>query len=390
MSNAGNTRPWLVAGGLALALAAILLVGMPPSRRDPKGGRQPESSHVVARATRPGPVEEARRLLSQARLPERGESGDPRWGALLQRLAESAPGEAIALAVEHEPKHGDDLLAGGLFGGWLDREPAAARAWFDDVTDEPLRLKLLPVLISQLASGAPDEALELAAGLPGSTGGRVPARWESSDELGGQPRERAYASVFREWAAGDPAAAAARAVALPDAGHRLLAVQEVAAAWVMKAPEDALAWARTLPPGGGREAAMEGLMAEWAACAPAEAARHAAGLDDAAERAQWIEPLATGWSATDPLAALAWAGGLTEEDEQITATRGVLAGVMERAPDEAADLLLEIPSGVLRREAMNLVLVKWAAEDPAAVSHWLEALEDPAAREEARAVTEGR
>jgi hypothetical protein len=145
---------------------------------------------------------------------------------LLRRLAELDPQAAIEFATQHPELHGQADLAAELFAGWQDRDKGSALDWLSALPPGSLRVQLLPLVVSDLASEHPEEAIALAGELPGYDGEldmlAAFGPWNESDEVEGQVRERAYASIFREWASHDPQAAATRANGLEDPLSRTL------------------------------------------------------------------------------------------------------------------------------------------------------------------------
>ena len=402
---------WMGSRNMILAMVAVAVAaglwGLtgPGGKGDGNEGAEAEPAADRASPTSPGGrisgknrrdagaadalAEEIRRLLATAEPLGRGELGNERLAALLRELAETDPRQAIELAEAHGHLHGQPELAAELFAGWFDRE-SAAREWFDTLPPGELRGRLVPVMVASLASDRPEEALAFAAELPGYDGRfeTLPeaGRWDEGDEFDGQLREQAYAKIFREWAASDPAAAAARAAALEHPIWRNLALQEVASKWMLKDPASALEWAAGRAGEADRRSVMEGLLPEWAGQDPAAAASYLTGLEDGPQRRRWQEVVGERWAADQPAAALEWAVALPDEAERGTLVRTMLAKVMEAGPREAADFALGLPDGGTRKEGMELVISRWAAEDAAGLAAWLDGLPEGTASDEARAV----
>lgn len=332
-------------------------------------------------------LEEIHRLLASSKPVAHGQLRNDEVIKLLHRLAELDPAAALDYAERHPELHGQADLTIELFAGWLDRNELSARDWLDAVPAGVLRIQLVPVVVSHLASELPEEALALAGELPGYDGelGPLPAfgNWDHSDELEGQARERAYAAVFREWASSDPVAAAARAGALEDPLYRNLALQEVGLKWILKDPAAAIQWSKELPAGPDQYSALQGIMAEWTTHDPRAAASFLAALEDSPHRDQWLRLLGENWTACDPRMALSWAAQLPDETDRTQTVRTVLATVLESGGREAADFVLTLPAGSSREQGMELVLPKWSADDAEGVRAWLAELPHDSLREEA-------
>lgn len=329
-------------------------------------------------------------MLAEAKPVAPGQFRNDEVIQLLQQLVELDPEAAIDFAVKHPELHGQADLAMELFAGWLDRNEMAARDWLGTVSPGDLRVQLVPMVVSRLASELPEEALALAGELPGYDGEleTLPpfGDWDQGDELEGRTRERAYAEVFREWAGSDPVAAAARAGALEDPLHRNLALQEVASRWILKDPAAALQWMTELAAGSDRNSALQGIMAEWTVQDPQSSAAFLTTLDESPERNQWLRQLGENWSSSDPKAALAWAAQLPAGVDQTHMVQTVLAKALESGGRDAVEFALTLPSGAARTQGLEMVLASWAAKDAEGFNAWLNGLADDTLRKEARAV----
>ena len=309
---------------------------------------------------------------------------------LLRELAATDPAEAVAFACEHPEVHGQAGLATELFAGWLEKDEAGALAFAGAFARGEARDGFVAAVASHLASQDPERALSLAGELPGYDGdisSLPPAgRWDESDEIAGSVREHAYAGIFREWAASDPAAAVVRACGLSDPLLRNLALQEIGGKWVLKNPEAAVAWATGFAESRDRDSAVEGIIGEWTRHAPRSAAAFIERSGAAPGRDAWLGILATNWTDERPREALDWAAGISSDKDRRHAIRAVLAGIGGQGLRKAADFAVTLPAGPARREGMELVLVRWAAEDAAAFNEWAAALPQEELRREVRGI----
>ena len=241
----------------------------------------------------PDQIEEIRSALESASPVARGQLRNDTVIELLKRLATLDPQAAIEFAAQHPELHGQADLAAELFAGWQDRDKVSARDWLAALQPGSVRVQLVPLVVSNLASEQPEEAIALAGELPGYDGDldmlAAFGPWHESDEVEGQVRERAYASIFREWASHDPQAAAARANGLEDPLCRMLAIQEVAAKWMLKDADAAIRWAQAQSPGPDRDSALQGLLAEWMQRDPAAAKTYLLSLEESPRRNRWLE-----------------------------------------------------------------------------------------------------
>jgi hypothetical protein len=238
-------------------------------------------------------IEEIRSALESASPVARGQLRNDTVIELLRRMAELDPQAAIEFAAQHPELHGQADLAAELFANWQDRDQVSARMWLSALPSASLRVQLVPLVVSSLASEQPEEAIALAGELPGYDGDldmlAAFGPWHESDEVDGQARERAYASIFREWASHDPQAAAARANGLEDPLCRTLAIQEVAAKWMLKDADAAIRWVQAQSPGPDRESALQGILAEWMQRDPVGAKTYLLSLAESPRRDRWLE-----------------------------------------------------------------------------------------------------
>src|SRR5688572_5633018 len=134
-------------------------------------------------------------MLATAGPVARGQLRNDEVIGWLHELARFDPTAAIEFAVQHPERHGEADLVPQLFAGWLDRDEGAARTWLEAVPPGDLRVQLVPLVVSHLATEQPEEALAMAGELPGYDGSleTLPpfGRWDHADELDGQARERA-------------------------------------------------------------------------------------------------------------------------------------------------------------------------------------------------------
>lgn len=309
---------------------------------------------------------------------------------LLRELSATDPAEAVTFACQNPEVHGQAGLATELFAGWLEKDEAGALAFAGAFARGEARDGFVAAIASHLASQDPEKALAMAGGLPGYDGDislLPPAgRWDESDEIDGSVREHAYAGIFREWAASDPAAAAARASGLSDPLLRNLALQEIGRKWVLKDPDTAAKWATAFPEGRDRDSAVEGIIGEWTRLAPRNAAAFLEHSGKAPGREAWLGILAANWTDAQPKEALDWAAGISSQEDRRHAVRAVLSGISGQGLRKAADFATTLPAGPVRREGMELVLVRWAADDAAALNEWTAALPQEELRREVREI----
>lgn len=390
---------WILCAGVGVVSAVVIFM-VSPARDQPRpnvrelpnspASKRRERSDTPPSMSRAEDLRDIRRLLASARPLAPGELRNESVIELLRRLAEHDPAAAIEFSHQHPELHGQGDLVAELFGGWLAANEWEACDWLGGIPTGELRLQVVPVLVSHLASDKPEEALALAGELPGYDGVLDPLRpfgnWDHGDEIEGRVRERAYAGIFGEWAGSDPFAASARASGLEDPLLRNLAMQAVASKWIRKDASAAIEWMKLLPTGVDRNSALQGLMPEWTAQDPQSASTFLSALPESPERREWLRLLGENWGSTDPKTAMAWALRIPGEDERSQVVQTVLAKVTETGGRQAADYVLALPPGATRAQGMEMVLARWRADDAAAVNAWVNALPLESQRAEARAV----
>lgn len=284
---------------------------------------------------------------------------------LLERWSRNDPTAAILYAAQHPELHGRMALPADLLIGWLDSDEAAARRWVSQLPKGPLRSQLLPAVISLVAGQDPHAALQMAG------------------ELTGEDRMRALGGVFGEWAASQPAAAAAAAMELQEnpastgavgddagLGERSGALQQVMAKWAERDLEAALAWGKRMPPARFGEM-WDVLIGKWAEQEPLDAARFLMAADPGANRSQFLATVARKWAGKNPAEALQWAGTLEQGADRELVAGGVLAALAESNPESAANLAAGLPPGTVREKGLGLVLEQWTAREAPAVAAWV-------------------
>ena len=223
-------------------------------------------------------------------------------------------------------------------------------------------------------------------------------------------RPAALALVVKEWAAKDPAAAAAYLTNFPPR-QRPEFIRSIAEAWARQNPEAALEWARNRAEEGERMSALGGSLAALAETAPAKAAALLSGLQGTKLdlRAFNVSLLARNWAGLDLAAAAGWAKGLSNAWLRAAAVSGVLAQWVELDPRGAADFALSaqdgteqdggeldartrfarryaVPQGGLPLnpdERLGSILSTWSQRDWRAASDWVNQLPAGAARDAA-------
>lgn len=174
---------------------------------------------------------------------------------------------------------------------------------------------------------------------------------------------------------------------------------EAMAAWhraMARAPQDESAWQRMLGEIAENNVEAAFCLATELAHERPEVAQlaYAAVLDTLAQRGNYaaaksvLERIPTGevknhlvtnfvlqWGRDDPLAAAAWLLSLPAEFDRATAFAQLGKAWAEIQPQEAAEVLVRLPAGEVRRQALTAALTAWIEANAAAASAWVEQLE---------------
>jgi hypothetical protein len=150
--------------------------------------------------------------------------------------------------------------------------------------------------------------------------------------------------------------------------NRAEAIEALMESWVTANPQQAADWAGSLPAGTFRDDALSALMVHWAARDPAGAAgwMSRTGVDDG----EAASVLAGNWAATDPSAAAAWASSMENLESRRLAVSSAVSTWAHTAPQAAAAFAGRLPDND-RASAITAVISTWAATAPAEAAAWL-------------------
>lgn len=278
------------------------------------------------------PGEQTPAVLDQlGRLP--GPAAAALGERLVRRWAAAAPAEATRWVLELPGAPRADWLVQAALG-WAEADLPAARDWAAGLADAPAQREARLAIAHELARHDPVPALDLAAGLqPGAD------------------RDQFLDHGVAQWAAADPAAAAAWVAQLPAGTLRetLFIRALVAEAGRSSGPPPSLLLEH-LPPGPAREAAT---------------------LQIAQRRVQ-----------DDPVATLDWLAALPDEVLRRQAAGPALDIWLHLDPEGLGRWLGDAPPGDLRDLALGRIARFTARTNASAAGTWAELIGDPALRAE--------
>ena len=320
-------------------------------------------------------------------------------------------------------------------GLWARIDFDAAHAWAGTIADVPLGQGITVEILAQLARSQPDRALAVAP--VGEDKFARDARlaifraWGKKDPAGALRRlgpaiyeenknnyeasaQRAVPQVLAIWAAKDPDAALAWALAQPspppEDSHRTAlqtlgseldeipgamrpfidkivaradlpgregVLKSLFASWALRDAREALAWVDTVPDQATRSELVSWSLSLIGNDNPDEFLEAVRKLPDAGQRTERIADRLAAWAEKDAAAALAWLD--RHDDPELAAATGRVEGVLLgklAASDPAAALARwqAIPPGAARAQAALPLATAWGRTDPAAAARWLVAL----------------
>ena len=284
---------------------------------------------------------------------------------LLERWAELKPEAAAAFAKDKMPS-----FLNGVLAVWASRDRDGAKTFVAAIKDRDQLLKILPPFTRMLAEGDFEDALLFATALPAD-------EYHNSIQL-----------AFRQAAEKNPAATAARALALPEGDARGSAIRAAVDVWLKVSPQAAMAWVMQRPdtPLNLGWDLIRGAISSWAISDPAGASRFVQNLPSGQQRDDSIMSVAQSWSYRDRGSAVQWVQSLPADKAKAEALGSVLAGWANEDPAAAAAFLARQPAGANSDEMLAEIGENWAKRDPAGALTWVagqrnEAVEKKVARE---------
>lgn len=186
------------------------------------------------------------------------------------------------------------------------------------------------------------------------------------------PESRSKAQLINfaaeKFAAKNPEAAAAAATALPPGQSRNGAMEIVGRTWAKTDGKKALTWADSLPENPAKDAIVRGVLFVWVHIDPVNANTRIQKLPEGVYRKMLLTNVAIEWGAIDHEAALKWAAGSPDD-------WGLIANIVESWADQdpavAGKYALQLPSEMVRQQAVMGVMRRWVTQDPDLAAQWL-------------------
>ncbi len=274
---------------------------------------------------------------------------------LLERLAELNPTRALALAASKSARgFADNSVLSAVLEALAETRGDVALAWIRSLPNDRFKRGVISSWLEIVSKSDPDGALA----------------WALTEKTPAQE----FAGIFAKLAERDPAAALARAAALPAGEIRRQALGGAVGSWARTDPGGALTWVRNRPPDALRAELLSKAAGGFAEANPAAAAAFIMSSLDGRDRHDAALAVADRWVAADLPAARAWLESLPPEIARDLSPR-ILTVWGEKDPASAVAFAWKNGGGDGRGGwAMRSVLGDWAARDFDAAKQWLGAL----------------
>ena len=334
-------------------------------------------------------VEIARTLIGQPA----GNDRNAALGALLQKLADDDPGQAVTLLASVPETGLRQSFAAQIAAAWIEHDPAGGAAWlarsgFSFLARSVLN-RLLASAVTRWAAFDPAAATRFAASKPPASTGEAqelraasrewarkdPAAalaWAQSLPSGDPRRPPAAYGVLEGWTDLDPTQAAGYVGQLSYGANRLYAGEAaaVAARWTEHDPAAAARWAAGLPDRTARRDALQQVAASWTAVDVPSAARWAASLPASPERAELWRGIGESWADVDPAGVEGWLSTLPAGEDRDVAVAAYAAKVVPTDPEKALTWARTLSNGAFAAQQIDSLLAVWSRKDGLAARNW--------------------
>jgi hypothetical protein len=186
--------------------------------------------------------------------------------------------------------------------------------------------------------------------------------WIADQEVDQYTDNAVRQQVVTRWSVKDPAVATRVAMKFKSADARDQSVRSAFNYWIRADFEAALKFVENLDDDGLRGVLMTPLVTKVADRRPAEAVRMAMTLQDAA-RLNALRATFDTWRKNDRNAALSWLRQLKDVPLKLNLIGGLHYSLSREVPEQVAAMARELPSGSVRRSALQASLQNWAKKD---------------------------
>jgi RNA polymerase sigma factor (sigma-70 family) len=233
---------------------------------------------------------------------------------------------------------------------WVKQDLPAAEAFVAQLPANGRRDYLLLPLAQELAPKDPQGAFDLVKSLSSEVGG-----------LDGTNISLAWGQVIDNWPKTDFPNAGQQVEALPFEDH-FYALQDLAGNWAAVDPAAAAAWGATLSDGRDKNQFTDSIFSTWAKSDQTGALSAAEQLTDPAQQKAALNAIVTSWMRTDPQGAMAYVQAMPSGPVRDALLQNVSFGMVSGDPETMAKTVDDLPDGPVRDAAVLNLVHDWAAE----------------------------
>lgn len=269
------------------------------------------------------------------------------FSALAAKWADTDPDAALAFIHASPLRSFRQLAATTIFSGLAESDPNRAIAEMRNLPKGEMREAVSSSIVAAIGKTDPQAAIDLLQ--------NEPSRSNWSDYY--------LRNILADWAAKDPAAAAARAASLPPEMIGRYSIGGIANAWSRSDPEAALAWAKTLS-GENRAAAFNEIYGTLARENP-QSAWDRIRSEPGHLRGQLSASILNIVADEDPNKAAAMLMQMTIPSEKRIAAGTLIDQLGWNNPRLAFQILDQLDDPILRREKLGNLLyyATWSSSD---------------------------
>lgn len=285
--------------------------------KNPNAGQRTQELEEFVRHLPPSDIGQA---LKQLRKMPDGNARKLASGLLVSHWIETDPEGALSFAAQN---HDFDYITSDVFQQFAAGDVQAALERAQGLADPDARYQALRGVLSYMADSDPLAALQLANTL---------GTFANNEPLS--------QVIYRQWAAVDPEAAAAAAVAQnpTDSGWRS-PVNQVLRNWAGQDPLSALAWIDSQVDPSMQPHDIGQIIRQWSRDDESAAVSYVNNLADGPARDAAAAALAFSLGNTDPSTALSWAQSISDPTQRDTAIERVAREIMATNPSSGAAIL---------------------------------------------------
>lgn len=282
-------------------------------------------------------------------------AADEATGAALQKLAESDPARALALALQERNRHRRTDWLHAVLRGWATVAPLDAAAWLSNLSS--LEREGAEGAVMEGAAHQTAAAIDLAQ------------RLVQSDPTNARSHANLLLRVLSR--DGEYEACVDFTSRLPES-IRAEMLGTAFQYWAEAQPEHALNVALKFPAGDTRKTALDAAISGWAQSDPAGLAEFALKLPSAEDRTEALQTAMREWVGINPKAASDWIDKFDPKPELDAGAAAVALqpDIIARQPEIAASWAESITDAKLRSATLAQVLREWSGKNrPAALDY---------------------